>query len=166
MHHWRKGKISEYGRRLREKQKAKRYYGLYEGQFKEYFKAAERQKGNSGTNLMVLLERRLDNVVYRGGFAYSHRHARQIIGHGHIAVNGKTVDIASYLVKVGDVITSLGRESSQKLIKDILQNVRVDPPSWIEHVSEPASLKVASSPIREDIPIDIDEQLIVEFFSR
>lgn len=166
MHHWRRGKVSEYGKRLREKQKTKRYYGLLEKQFKEYFQIAERQKGNSGTNLMIILERRLDNVVYRGGFAHSHRHARQLINHGHIAINGKRVDIASCLVEVGDVITSVGTESSKKTVQGNVQSVRVDPPSWLEHSAEPPSIKVLNVPVRDEIPIEIDEHLIVEFFSR
>lgn len=175
MHHWRKGKLSEYGKRLREKQKTKRYYGIYEKQFKNYVLKAAKQKGNTGINLLVLLERRLDNVVFRGGFSYSRAHARQLINHGHISVNGNKVNIASYQVNVGDVISPTHRGNSPKperqelaaqLIKGFQETTRVDPPSWLEVITDPPTLKVVNMPAREEIPLSINEHLIIEFFSR
>lgn len=166
MHNWRRGKISEYGQRLREKQKVKRYYGVYETQFKNYFKIAAKQKGNTGENLLTLLERRLDNVVCRAGFAYSRPQSRQIIAHGHICVNGKKLDIPSYLVKEGDVISVRKKESSEKLVKTICENHSAEAPSWIEKTPDNVEFKVVSLPVRNEISIKIDEQLIVEFCSR
>lgn len=167
MHHWRRGKISEYGRRLKEKQKAKRYYGLLERQFKNCFHRAEKQKGNTGTNLLVLLERRLDNVLSRGGMALSRPHARQMINHGHISVNGKKVDIPSYLVWEGDVIQAMPHESSKKIVQKVRETGASNPPSWLEVLSgDTQGIKVINMPVREEIPLEIHEQLIVEFFSR
>lgn len=166
MHHWRRGKLSEYAKRLREKQRAKRYYGLFETQFKNYFLKALKKKGNTGTNLLVLLESRLDNVLFRGGFALSRVHARQMINHGHLAVNGKKVDIPSFLVKQGDIIQAVDREDAKKMLDGIAQAINSNPPSWIERGSDPLSLKVVNLPVREEIQIDLQEQLIVEFFSR
>lgn len=167
MHNWRKGKLSEYGKRLREKQKGKRHYGLFEKQFKNYFRKANKQKGNTGENLLTLLEMRLDSVVFRGGFAQSHPQARQIIAHGHIFVNGRKVDIPSYLIKVGDIITPNTRESSKKMIASVVQEgSRLDVPSWLEKSADNLQLKIVNLPARNEVQLEIEEQLIVEFFSR
>jgi small subunit ribosomal protein S4 len=166
MHNWRKGKLSEYGLRLREKQKVKRYYGLYEGQFFSYFERASHTKGNTGENLLVLLERRLDNVVCRGGLANSRAQARQFIVHGHVWVNGKKLDIPSYLVRANDVITVAPGESSQKMIHPIYESFAKELPSWLERASDKMEVKVVNMPVRSEIEIEVKEQLIVEVCSR
>ncbi len=165
-HKWKRGKISEYGVRLREKQKLKRYYGVYQTQFMNTYREAERQKGNTGENLLVLLERRLDNVVRRANLAHSRAQARQLVTHGHIAINGRKLDIPSYLVKVGDVITVVGKEVSQKLISAIAESAPEDAPSWLEVSKSPASARVVELPNRSEVTLEIREQLIVEFCSR
>lgn len=166
MHNWRRGKLSEYGIRFREKQKVKRYYGVFDTQFKNYFKKASRLTGNSGEILLILLESRLDNVIYRGGLASSHAQARQFINHGHILVNGKKIDIPSYSVQEGDVITPSNKEKAQKLMKAIYDANSAQPPSWLEKVTGKPELKVIHLPVRSEIPIQIQEQLLVEFCSR
>jgi small subunit ribosomal protein S4 len=162
-----RAKFSNYGVQLREKQKVKRMYGLLEKQFRNFFEKAERQKGITGTNLLILLERRLDNLVYRLGFANSRSEARQLVGHSHISVNGKKVDIPSYLVKVGDVIEL--REKSRKIAKigESLEAVaRRGIPSWLELEKEQFRGRLAALPAREDLTMPIKEQLIVELFSK
>ena len=152
----RQRKQSEYGMQLREKQKAKRAYGVLENQFHRYFETAERQKGITGENLLILLERRLDNVVYRMGFGASRPQARQIVRHGHIYVNGKKVDIPSYLVDVNDVdhFKAL-REGTGRVI-----------PKWLTVDNENLKATVAAMPAREDVDLSLQEQLIVELYSR
>jgi len=163
---WRRGRFSEYGQRLRERQKVKRYYGLMDGQFRRFFDMAERMKGNTGENLLVLLERRLDNVVYRLGFAISRRHARQFVAHGHVAVNGKKATIPSMLVKPGDAITPL-REKDVTAVQAVMDAVKSRAvPSWLEVTEGPPAGKVIDMPKREEIDIDVQEQLIVEFGSK
>ena len=158
-------KVTEYGIRLREKQKVKRMYGLSENQFKRSFEMAEKAKGVTGTNLLVFLERRLDNMVYRLGLAVSRKEARQVVSHSHVAVNGKTVDIPSYLVKEGDEIAI--RHKDLPSVKDALESVvRRGLPSWLELEKEAMMGKVKLLPTREDISIPIKEQLIVEYYSR
>ncbi len=158
-------KVTEYGIRLREKQKVKRMYGLTENQFKRFFAMAEKAKGVTGTNLLVFLERRLDNMVYRLGFAVSRKEARQIVSHSHVAVNGKTVDIPSYLVKEGDEIAI--RHKDLPSVQNALESVvRRGLPSWLELDKEAMMGKVRLLPTREDISIPIKEQLIVEYYSR
>ena len=158
-------KVTEYGIRLREKQKVKRMYGLSENQFKRSFVMAEKAKGVTGTNLLVFLERRLDNMVYRLGLAVSRKEARQLVSHSHVAVNGKTVDIPSYLVKEGDEIAI--RHKDLPSVKDALESVvRRGLPSWLELEKEAMMGKVKLLPTREDISIPIKEQLIVEYYSR
>ncbi len=162
-----RAKFSSYGVQLREKQKVKRMYGLLEKQFRNFFEKAERQKGITGTNLLILLERRLDNLVYRLGFANSRSEARQLVRHSHFTVNGKKVDIPSYLVKVGDVIEL--REKSRKIAKigESLEAVaRRGIPSWLELEKEQFRGRLASLPAREDLTMLIKEQLIVELFSK
>jgi small subunit ribosomal protein S4 len=162
-----RAKVTDYGLQLREKQKVKRMYGVLEKQFRSYFKKADRQKGITGTNLLMLLERRLDNVVYRLGFAQSRSQARQLIGHNHIAVNGRKVNVASYLVKVGSVIEV--REKSREL-ESITESVeaaaRRGVPQWLVLEKEEFKGTVKSLPVREDVTMPIQEQLIVELYSR
>jgi small subunit ribosomal protein S4 len=160
-------KFSSYGVQLREKQKVKRMYGLLEEQFRNFFAKAERQKGITGTNLLILLERRLDNMVYRLGFANSRSEARQLVRHNHFTVNGQKVNIASYLVKVGDVIEL--REKSRKIgkIGESLEGVaRRGLPSWLELDKEHYQGRVVALPAREDLTMPIREQLIVELYSK
>jgi small subunit ribosomal protein S4 len=163
MHSWRRGRGSEYRLRLREKQKVKRYYGVYEKQFMRYFRMAERQKGNTGSALLSILERRLDNVLYKLGLAPSRASARQAMGHGHVHVNGRRVTVPSYVVRVGDQITIKESERSQKLVR-----------TWLEELGEPhlqnwlkldltkLAGEVLAVPTRDDVTIPVQEQLIVE----
>ncbi|QXM07338.1 30S ribosomal protein S4 [Crassaminicella indica] len=158
-------KLSNYGLQLREKQKAKRYYGLLETQFRTYFEKAEKMQGITGENLLSILETRLDNVVYRMGFAASRKEARQLVRHGHFTVNGKKVDIPSFLVSVGDVIKV--REKSAKSPKfKAMTEAATNVPKWVEVNAESLEGKVVSLPTREDIDIPIAEHLIVELYSR
>jgi len=162
----RRRRLTEYAIRLREKQKVKRHYGVFERQFRRYFEEADRLPGNTGENLLILLERRLDNVVARAGFAMGPAHARQLVVHGHITVNGRKVDIPSYQVSPGDVIGVRDRETSKKLVKEALETMRTSPPSWLQVDSENLIAKVVNMPTRDEVPIPVKEQLIVEFCSR
>jgi small subunit ribosomal protein S4 len=167
VHSWRRPKFSEYGRQLREKQKVKRHYGLMEKQFKITFRHAEKMKGNTGENLLVLLERRLDNVVFRGGFSLSRVQGRQIICHGHITVNGRKVDIASYILKPGDIVRPKDTEKSKKLVLENLEIAKSrETPSWLTVNANPPEVTVVQIPTREDVSIAIEEQLVVEILSR
>lgn len=160
-----RGKQTEYGIRLREKQKVKRMYGLTENQFKRFFVMAEKQKGITGTNLLVLLERRLDNMVYRLGFAVSRQEARQMVSHSHVIVNGKKVNIPSYLVREGDEIAI--RHKNLASVQNALESVvRRGVPSWLELDKDEMKGKVKLLPVREDITVPIKEQFIVEYYSR
>ncbi len=161
----RRAKVSDYGIRLREKQKARRIYGVMEKQFRRYFDMASREKGLTGENLIRLLERRLDNVVYRLGFASSRREARQLVSHGHFLVNGRSTNIPSYLVKVGDVIKVKDKSKDIEPIQRGLSYEKATP-LWLELDAESLTGKVVDLPKREDVDIDIKEQLIVEFYSR
>ena len=163
----RRRKTSDYGIQLREKQKVKRMYGLLEGQFHGSFKRAERKKGVTGTNLFVFLERRLDNVVYRLGFANSRTQARQLVRHNHFTVNGKKMDIPSYVVEVDDVIEI--REKSKKIpvILDGMETVvRRGIPGWLELEKDQFRGKVNAFPARDDLTMPMQEQLIVELYSK
>jgi small subunit ribosomal protein S4 len=167
MHGWRRGRASEYGVRLREKQKVKRYYGLLERQFMRYFHKAERMKGNTGEILLQMLERRLDNVLYKLNFAPSRKAARQLITHGHIYVKGCKVNICDYTIKVGDKITVKDSEKSRKKIKGQLEsNPNFTTQSWLQVDSEKPEATIVALPTRDDIQIPVQEQLIVEFCSR
>ncbi len=167
MHGWRRGRASEYAVRLREKQKVKRYYGLLERQFSRIFRQAERTKGNTGELLLQLLERRLDNVVYKLNFAPSRKAARQMITHGHIYVNGRKVDVSDYTIKVGDKITTKGSEKSVKKIKQQLEsNPNFTTQSWLQLDMEVPSATIVALPSREDVQILVEEHLVVEFCSR
>lgn len=160
-------KLSEYGIQLREKQKAKRIYGVLERQFRKYYEMAERMKGVTGENLLQLLERRLDNVVYRLGLASSRAEARQLVRHGHFQVNGRKVNIPSYLVDVGDVITVKEKSRNSKRIKELVERAQDRTvPDWLQMDYERLEGKVIELPTKEHIDIPIEEHLIVEFYSR
>ena len=160
-------KSSEYGMQLRAKQTARRFYGVQENQFHHYFEIAERKQGITGDNLLRILESRLDNVVYRVGFASSRAEARQLVGHGHYEVNGKRVDIASYLVKAGDVVSICEKSRASEKIKAVVEANSARPvPEWIDVDRNNLSAKVIALPTREQIEAPVDEQLIVEFYSK
>lgn len=160
-------KVSEYGIQLREKQKARRIYGILEAQFRKYFEKADRQKGITGENLLVMLERRLDNVVYRLGFAESRTQARQLIRHGHFTVNGQRVDIPSYMVKAGNVIAIKEASKESPIFKEIIAGVaNKTVPAWLELSVQDLTGKVGRYPTREEIDIPIQEHFIVELYSR
>jgi small subunit ribosomal protein S4 len=164
---FRRGKASGYQSRLREKQKVKRFYGLSEKQFNLYYKEAVRSKGNTGDNLLTLFERRLDNVVYHLGFAQSRAEARQVIGHGHISVNGRKVTIASFLVNEGMTISSYSSEGSKKLVTENMEFTKMrEKPTWVNVSAESNEGKVLSLPTRDDVSVQVDEQMIIEFCSR
>ncbi len=166
-HGRRRVKLSEYGIRLREKQKLRRIYGVSESQFRKYFEIASRQKGLTGENLIKLLERRLDNVVYRMGFATSRRDARQLVAHGHIMVNGRKVDIPSYLVKPGDVIEVKEKSKNLERIKNAVEMAEFrGVPSWMEVDYENLKGVFKAVPERSEIQIPVNETLIVEFYSK
>ncbi|HSR34689.1 MAG TPA: 30S ribosomal protein S4 [Anaerolineae bacterium] len=160
-------KVSDYGLQLRAKQKAKRVYGVLERQFRRYFREAERRRGLTGTNLLILLESRLDNVVYRLGFATSRPQARQFVRHGHFEVNGRKVNIPSYLVQQGDVVAVRPNSRSKPVFKEValdLEHRTV--PDWLSRDDLSMSGRVMSQPERGDIDVTINEQLIVEYYSR
>jgi small subunit ribosomal protein S4 len=163
----RRGKISDYGIQLREKQKVKRMYGLSENQFRLFFARADRQKGITGTNLLVMLERRLDNVVYRLGFLNSRAQGRQLVRHNHFLVNGKKASIPSILIKQDDVIEVREKSRNIQAIADSLDAVvRRGIPQWLELEKENMKGVVKGNPVREDITMPIQEQLIVELYSK
>lgn len=157
--------FSEYGTQLREKQKVKRMYGVLEKQFRDYFEEANKMKGVTGENMLSLVERRLDNVVYRMGIGASRKQARQIVNHGLITVNGKRVNIASYRVKAGDVIAIKENKQDNEIFKS-LRGSKVVMPKWVEFDTNTFVGKIVTLPTREDIDQDIKEQLIVELYSR
>lgn len=160
-------KSSEYGMQLRAKQTARRFYGVQENQFHHYFEIAERKQGITGDNLLRILESRLDNVVYRVAFASSRAEARQLVGHGHYEVNGKRVDIASYLLKAGDVVSICEKSRASEKIKAVVEANSARPvPEWIDVDRNNLSAKVIALPTREQIEAPVDEQLIVEFYSK
>ena len=160
-------KVSEYGLQLREKQKAKFIYGVLEKPFRNYYAKAERMKGLTGLNLMVLLETRLDNIVYRMGFARTRREARQIVGHKHILVNGKCVNIPSYIVKPGDVIEVKENKKSMQRYKDIVEATNGTlVPAWLDADVEELKGTVKELPARDMIDVPVNETLIVELYSK
>ena len=166
-HGQKRAKLSEYGTQLREKQKTKSYYGVGEKQFRGYFEMASNKKGVTGENLLQILESRLDNVVYRLGFGTSRAQARQFVNHGQFEVNGKKVDIASYLVKPGDVIAVRESKKGNSTIKaNVEENSARPVPEWLEKNNETLSGKVVRLASREDIDIPIEEHLIVELYSK
>ena len=160
-------KSSEYGLQLRAKQTARRFYGVQENQFHHYFEIAERKPGITGDNLLRILESRLDNVVYRVGFASSRAEARQLVGHGHYEVNGKRVDIASYLLKAGDVVSICEKARGLDKIKAVLEANSARPvPEWIDVDREALTAKVIVLPNRDQIDAPVEDQLIVELYSK
>ena len=163
----RRGKFSDYGIQLREKQKVKRMYGLSEKQFHLVFQRADRQKGITGTNLLVLLERRLDNVVYRLGFTNSRTQGRHFVRHNHFSVNGKKVNIPSYAIKVGDVIEVKEKSREIQAVTEATEAVvRRGVPQWLELEKDKYKGSVKAFPVREDLTLPIQEQLIVELYSK
>jgi small subunit ribosomal protein S4 len=160
-------KFSEYGVRLREKQKVRRMYGMLEKQYRRYFSLAERQRGVTGENLLRLLERRLDNVAYRMGFGATRAEARQLVRHNHILINGRRVNVPSYLIKPGDVVSI--REKSRKIrrIQEAMETIeRRGTPAWLEVDPKEFQGTIKAMPSRADVSAQIQEQLIVEFYSR
>jgi small subunit ribosomal protein S4 len=166
-HFWQRRRPSEYGLRLREKQKLRWYYGVLERQFRRFFAEATRSKGSTGEQLLILMERRLDNVVYRLCFAGSRRAARQLVNHGHVLVNGRRADVPSLKVEVGDVLQIHDRKRSRDLARHWLEEEegRVVP-QWLEVDAEAMRGEVKALPSRDDVSIQVSEQLIVEFCSR
>ena len=166
-HGQRRSKYSDYGIQLREKQKVRRIYGISEKQFRIVFKKADRQKGITGSNLLILLERRLDNVVFRFGFTTSRIQARHFVRHNHFTVNGKKVNIPSYLIKTGDIVKLKGKSQEvQAIIDSIGTVVRRGVPQWLALDKDDFNGTVKGNPVREDITLPIQEQLIVEFYSK
>ena len=162
----RRKKVSEYGAQLKEKQKVKFVYGILEKQFHRYYLKAANMKGITGDNMLQLLELRLDNVVYRLGLAKTRRMARQVVGHGHIRVNGKKVDIPSYSVKVGDVITLRPTSTEKEMFKALREGTSVLTPKWLTFDAPNLTGTVNALPAREDIDLQLQENMIVEFYSR
>jgi small subunit ribosomal protein S4 len=160
-------KVSEYGIQLRAKQKARRFYGVLESQFAKYFDMAERKEGMTGENLLRILESRLDNVIYRLGFASSRAEARQLVVHGHFTVNGKRVDIPSYLVKAGEIISISEKSRGSEKIKAVLEAFGSRPtPLWLELDKDKSEAKIARLANRDEIDLDVEEHLIVELYSK
>ena len=160
-------KMREYGLQMREKQKTRRYYGVLEKQFVNYYEEAARKEGMTGENLICLLERRLDNVVYRMGFAASHKEARQLVLHGHFTLNGKKVNIPSLIVKAGDVVAVKESSRDSVKIKALAEAAAsMAAPKWLEVKADAMTAKVVTLPAREDVDFDFNEQLIVELYSK
>ena len=160
-----RGKLSEYGIRLREKQKAKRYYYLSEGQFRKYYEKADKSHGNTAEELLKLVEKRLDNVIYRAGLAYTRKNARQLVKHGHFKVNGKKVDIPSYLMNEGDVISI--NEKSMKSFATIIEKMKkLVAPSWLTIDPDGNKFTFTRIPEMEDSDVPVNIQLIIEYYSR
>jgi len=163
----RRKRLSDYGLELREKQKLKRVYGILERQFRRYFEMADRQTGDTGANLLTIIERRLDNVVFLGGFADSRAQARLLIGHGHVRVNGRRVDVASVLVRKGDVIAPMDKERSKKFVRERLEVTRGEGiPQWLSVDPKAMEIRVNALPAREDVTTPIQVNLIVELLSK
>ena len=159
-------KVSEYGLQLREKQKTKRIYGVQEGQFRKYYEMADRMKGITGENMLSLLERRLDNVIFRMGIGASRSQARQLVNHAHFSVNGKTVNIPSYIVKAGDVIAVKENRKKDKYFEQIKTMKVGNMPKWLEFDPEKLEGKILALPARDDIDSQIAEHMIVELYSK
>ena len=159
-------KISEYGLQLREKQKCKRIYGVLEGQFRKYYEKADKMKGITGENMLSLLERRLDNVIFRMGIGASRSQARQLVTHGHFLVNGKKVNVASYMVKAGDEIAVKENKKENAFFAEVKQMKVANMPKWLEFNPETLSGKIIALPERADVDAQIKEHLIVELYSK
>ena len=166
MHGWRRGRLTPYGVRMREKQKCKRFYGVLERQFRRLFEMASRQKGNTGENLLVLLERRLDNVVRLAGFTVSRAQARQLIRHGHIQVNSRKVNIPSYLVKANDIVRPEPNDHILNPVRQNREDQRHPQPAWLSINDADLTAQVVRMPVRQDVSIELDDGLIVELCSR
>ncbi|KJR96678.1 MAG: 30S ribosomal protein S4 [Peptococcaceae bacterium BRH_c4a] len=163
----RRQKVSEYGTQLREKQKTRRVYGVLEKQFRNYFEKAERQQGITGENLLRLLERRLDNVVYRTGLGSSRVEARQLVRHGHFTVNGRKVNIPSFLTRLGDVIEVREKSKESPRLKELMDRAADrTPPPWLEYEPDQARGRIVALPARDQIDVPVKEHLIVELYSR
>ena len=159
--------VKEYGMQLREKQTARRYYGVQEKQFKKYYVAADKKSGITGENLLSILESRYDNAVYRMGLASSRKEARQLVRHGHFTLNGKKANIPSILLKVGDVIALRDKSRSSEKFKELIELMEsVTAPKWMDLNKETATAKVIAVPARDDVDFDFNEQLIVELYSK
>ena len=159
--------VKEYGMQLREKQTARRYYGVQEKQFKKYYEAADKKEGISGENLLSILETRFDNVVYRMGMASSRKEARQLVRHGHFTLNGKKADIPSILVRVGDVIALKEKSRASEKIKGLMEAMAdATAPKWLEVNKDAVSAKVVAAPARDDVDFEFNEQLIIELYSK
>lgn len=159
--------VKEYGMQLREKQTARRYYGVQEKQFRKYYAAADKKEGIAGENLLSILETRLDNVVYRMGMASSRKEARQLVRHGHFTLNGKKADIPSILLRVGDVVALKEKSRSSEKMKGLMEVMAdVTAPKWLELDKEAVSAKVIAAPARDDIDFEFNEQLIIELYSK
>ena len=159
--------VKEYGMQLREKQTARRYYGVQEKQFKKYYVAADKKEGIAGENLLSILETRFDNAVYRMGMASSRKEARQLVRHGHFTLNGKKADIPSILLRVGDVIALKEKSRSSEKIKGLMEAMAdVNAPKWLELDKEAVSAKVVAVPARDDVDFEFNEQLIIELYSK
>jgi small subunit ribosomal protein S4 len=161
-----RSKASDYARHLRQKQKARRLYGLTEEQFRHYYQVAERMKGSTGDNLLKLLELRLDNVVYRMGFAPSKKMARQLVNHGIVLVNGEKVDVPRYQVKAGDIITVNEKYKANAALKTYIEKTAISTPLWLSFDKNKIEGAVISEPLAGDVPHQIDSQLIVEYYSK
>ena len=160
-------KTTEYGLQLRAKQRARRFYGVQEGQFLHYFEIAEKKAGVTGTNLLRILESRLDNVVYRAGLASSRKEARQLVRHGHYTLNGHKANIPSILLKAGDVVAVTDKSRQNEKLKAVVEANSAHPvPSWIDFDAEKLTAKINQLPNREDIDLDVEEHLIVELYSK
>jgi small subunit ribosomal protein S4 len=166
MHGWRRGRPSDYGVRLREKQKCKRYYGVLEAQFRRYFQMAQKERGNTGETLLSLLERRLDNVLTVCGFAVSRAQARQMVTHRHVQVNGKAADVANYLVNEGDVVRPEPRDAILDAVRARREETGHAAPAWLEINDADLTIRTLRMPVRQDVTCDVQEGLIVEFCSR
>jgi small subunit ribosomal protein S4 len=166
MHGWRRGRPSDYAVRLREKQKCKRYYGVLETQFRRYFEVAQKGSGNTGANLLRLLERRLDNVLTAAGLTLSRAQARQMISHGHIQVNGRKVDVANYLVSEGDVVRPEPTDATLDAIRAQREEAGHREPGWLAVNDADLTVRVTRMPVREDVGLEVEDGLVVEFCSR
>jgi len=166
MHGWRRGRPSPYSIRLREKQKCKRYYGVLEKQFRRYFDDAVKARGNSGENLLVMLERRLDNVLTVSGFSVSRAQGRQLVTHGHVQVNGRKVRAANYLVEEGDVIRPEPKDSILDMVRANREETEHPEVGWLEVNEADLTIRVLRMPVRSDVTVDIEEGLVVELCSR
>jgi small subunit ribosomal protein S4 len=166
MHGWRRGRPSDYAVRLREKQKCKRFYGVLEAQFRRYFDEAKKASGNTGANLLRLLERRLDNVLTAAGLTVSRAQARQMISHGHIQVNGRKVNVPNYLVREGDVVRPEPKDATIDVVRLNREESGRREPAWLSVNDADLTVRVVRMPVREDVGLEVEDGLVVEFCSR